>query len=50
VQQLSQALADTAATFAQQESVCVFNVVDECQVRVGQPAGGGGVCVCLACH
>lgn len=32
VQQLSQQLADTAAQFAQQECVCVFNLVDECQV------------------
>jgi hypothetical protein len=34
VRQLSQQLSDTAALLAQQESVCVFNLVDECQVGV----------------
>lgn len=32
VRELAQQLEHTAATFAQQESVCVFNLVDECQV------------------
>lgn len=32
VDQLKQQLEDTATLFAQQECVCVFNLVDDCQV------------------
>lgn len=36
VDNLKQQLEDTAALFAQQECVCVFNLVDDCQVWLEQ--------------